>query len=105
MDSFDYFDDAVLETDLRNRKPLRFGDVFLGLDGQLGLLGDARFFAQVDFAFQDLEHLEHYGRRQRTFAAAAGAGTATGRIDQVLGPTVHRVGPEFALGDRHSLLA
>src|SRR3954471_22894425 len=79
--------------------------MLFGLDGRLGLLGYASFFAQIDFAFQNLKDLEHNGWWQGAFATATGTCAATGRVDQVLGPAVHRVGPEFALRDGHSLLA
>ena len=78
--------------------------VLLGLDRRAGLLGDAGLLAEVDLRLQDLEDFQHDRRRQAVGRLAARAAAAARRVDQVFGPTVERVRPELALGDRDAVL-
>ena len=78
--------------------------VLLGLDRGAGLLGDAGLLAEVDLGLEDLEDFQHDRGGQAGLRLAAGAVAAARRVDQVFGPAVQRVGPEFALGDRQAIL-
>ncbi len=96
--------DSLTELVLGFRKlPSLFG-VFFGLDRRLGLFGDAGFFSQIHFAFEDLQNFQNDGWRQTAARFAAGSGAPLRRIDQILRPTIHCVRPEFRLRDRQAVL-
>ncbi len=73
-------------------------------NGRASLLGDPRLFAEFDFAFEQLQHLEHDRWRQAPFGFGSGAGAALGHLDQILGPTIKGIAPVFRLRNRQPVL-
>ena len=79
------------------------GRVLFGLDRRLRLFSDASFFAQVDFAFEDLQNFQNDGGRQTAARFSAGSGAPLGWVHQVLRPAIHCVGPELTLSHRQAV--
>lgn len=95
---------SLAELLLRVSKLVGLLGVFVGFDRRFGLLGDTSFFSQIHFTFEDLQNFQNDGGRQTAARFAAGSGAPFGRIDQILRPAVHRIGPVLGLSDRQAVL-